>query len=73
MIWVSYCLWEGAGESQCLKEEVAPILSSVRAGVTEGVEGSRWVATMVMLIGQWNLARSLGKCPSGGKQEPTEG
>lgn len=63
----------GAGESQCLKEEVVPILSSVQAGLTEGAKGSRWVSTTVMLIGKWNLAPSLGKCPSGVKQEPTEG
>lgn len=49
-----------AGKSQCLKEEVVPILSSVQAGLTEGVKGSRWVSSTVMLIGKWNLAPSLG-------------
>lgn len=36
--------------------------------MTEIVKGGRWFSATGMLIGKWDLASSLGKCPSGLKQ-----
>ena len=64
----------GVMRIRVLKSGWVAKLSSIQAGVMiEVVKGGWWISAMRMHIGKWNFASFMGECPSGLKQESTEG